>query len=56
MGKIVSNKTDRHGVETRTEVQTNTLDEFVIWIAGSFGRERQWRVIHWIEKKKLRRN
>lgn len=56
MGKIVSTSTNRLGIKKRTEVKTNNLDEFVIWVAGRFGRKRQWRVIHWIEKKKLRRN
>jgi hypothetical protein len=54
MSKIVSTVTDMHGITTRTEVRTNPFDEFVIWTAGVFGRNFRWRVIHFIEKRKLR--
>jgi hypothetical protein len=53
MGVIGSSTMDIHGVETRTEVHTNRFEEFVIKLAKRFSHKHMWRVIHWIEKRKL---
>jgi len=55
MGKIRTSTIGRDGIKHETVVRTNQFDEFVIKIAGYFGRDQQWRVIHFIEKLKLKK-
>jgi hypothetical protein len=55
MGVIGTSTIDIHGKRTDTEVQTNEFDDFLIRMARRFGQSRMWRVIHWIEKRKLTR-
>lgn len=56
MGKIVTDTKDWFGKTTHTEVRTNRFEDFVINTVGHvLGRGREWRLVHWIEKRKLRR-
>lgn len=55
MGKIVSTNKGLDGVETSTEVHVNKLEEFMFNVARLFGRERMWRLIHFVERRKLGR-
>jgi uncharacterized membrane protein YoaK (UPF0700 family) len=55
VGVIGTSTTDIHGNEIHTEVITNNLDELMIRVAKHFGHKRMWRVIHWIERRKLRK-
>jgi hypothetical protein len=56
MGKIVTDTKDWFGKTTHTEVHTNRFEDFVINTVGHvLGRGREWRLVHWIEKRKLRR-
>jgi hypothetical protein len=56
MGKIVSNTENIHGIKTHTEVRTNKLEDFVINTVGRiFGHGREWRLVHLIERRKLRK-
>jgi uncharacterized membrane protein YoaK (UPF0700 family) len=56
VGVIGTSTTDIHGNEIHTEVITNNLDELMIRVAKHFGHKRMWRVIHWIERRKLRKS
>lgn len=55
MGVIVSSTTDRFGRHTETKVRTNKFEDFVIWVVSGFGRRLEWRMVHRIEKKKLKK-
>lgn len=55
MGTIRTSTTGFDGIKHTTVVRTNQFDEFLIKIAGLFGRERTWRAVHFIEKRKLKK-
>lgn len=55
MGKINTTKVDRFGVETRTEVRTNRFEDFLIEACSLYGKGVEWRMVHLIERRKLRR-
>jgi hypothetical protein len=57
MGKIVSTSTNRFGLKKKTEVRTNNLEDFAINTVGRlFGKGREWRLVHLIERRKLRKS
>jgi len=56
MGKIVTSTTGIDGVKHETIVRTNQFEDFVINTIGRlFGEEREWRLVHFVEKLKLKR-
>lgn len=56
MGVIESTSTDRFGKTVRTEVRTNRFEDRLINTIGRcFGRGREWRLVHRVEKRKLKR-
>lgn len=55
MGVIKSSVTDINGKTTKTEVRTNSFEDFSIQVASRFGRGLEWRIVHRIEKRKLRK-
>lgn len=56
MGVIASSTTDRFGNHTETKVHTNWFEDFFLNTVGKlFGREAEWRMVHRVEKRKLRK-
>jgi hypothetical protein len=56
MGYITSSTTDINGKHTETKVRTNWLEDLVINTLGRlFGDKVEWRMVHFVEKRKLRR-
>lgn len=53
MGIIRTSTTDINGNTKQTEVRVGWFGEFLIRIAGCFGRENEWRMVHIIEHRKL---
>jgi hypothetical protein len=55
MGRIVTDTKNIHGIETHTEIRTNKLEDFVIKLIWRLlGRERGWRFVHFVERRKLK--
>lgn len=55
MGVIKTSTTNRFGIKRTTTVRTNRLEDLVINAVGKLlGRGREWRLVHFIEKRKLK--
>lgn len=55
MGQIKTSTTGIDGITHTTTVYTSRLEDFVINTIGKiFGRGREWRMVHFVEKWKLK--
>lgn len=55
MGIIVTSTTNRDGIEHSTRVRTNKIEDFLLNAIGYFSNDLEWRAVHFVEKRKLKK-